>query len=47
MLSYRALFVASLFTTLVAVGCTPEYPKCETDKDCSSKSEFCVAGKCQ
>ena len=47
MLSYRSLVVASLFSAFVAIGCTPEYPKCETDKDCSSKNEFCVAGKCQ
>ena len=28
------------------VGCKPEYPACETDKDCKAK-EFCVARKCQ
>ncbi len=36
-----------LATTAVAVaGCTPDYPSCETDKDCHDK-EFCVARKCQ
>jgi len=34
-------------TAAVAVaGCTPDYPSCETDKDCHAK-EFCVARKCQ
>jgi peptidoglycan-associated lipoprotein len=28
------------------LGCKPEYPACETDKDCKDK-EFCVARKCQ
>jgi peptidoglycan-associated lipoprotein len=27
-------------------GCKPDYPTCETDKDCKAK-EFCVARKCQ
>jgi peptidoglycan-associated lipoprotein len=27
-------------------GCRPDYPSCETDKDCHGK-EFCVANKCQ
>src|SRR5262245_36132438 len=32
---------------VVAVpGCKPDYPACETDKDCKPK-EFCVARKCQ
>src|SRR5262245_59618529 len=31
---------------LVAVaGCKPDYPACDTDKDCKPK-EFCVARKC-
>src|ERR1700712_943596 len=47
MLSSRALIVASLFSALIAVGCKPDYPRCETDKDCSDKKEFCVAGKCE
>jgi peptidoglycan-associated lipoprotein len=32
---------------VVAAGCGPSYPSCETDKDCADKKEFCVAGKCQ
>ena len=39
--------LASILTAVVVAGCTPDYPNCETDKNCSSKSEFCVAGKCQ
>jgi peptidoglycan-associated lipoprotein len=27
-------------------GCKPDYPTCDTDKDCKEK-EFCVARKCQ
>jgi len=42
-----AVFLAStaLLLTLGA-GCKPDYPTCETDKDCHTK-EFCVANKCQ
>jgi len=42
-----AAFLASaaLFLAL-GVGCKPDYPTCETDKDCHEK-EFCVANKCQ
>jgi peptidoglycan-associated lipoprotein len=36
------LVVAAAF----AAGCKPDYPSCETDKDCHPK-EFCVANKCQ
>jgi peptidoglycan-associated lipoprotein len=36
--------VAALFVATSA--CKPEYPACETDKDCKTK-EFCVARKCQ
>ena len=31
---------------VATVGCKPEYPACDTDKDCKDK-EFCVARKCQ
>lgn len=31
---------------LGGVSCKPDYPTCETDKDCKAK-EFCVARKCQ
>ena len=31
---------------LATTSCKPEYPACDTDKDCKSK-EFCVARKCQ
>jgi len=43
----RAFFVASLMGAALVAGCTPDYPNCETDKDCAAKTEFCVAGKCQ
>jgi peptidoglycan-associated lipoprotein len=35
-----------LASGLVVGGCKPDYPTCETDKDCHEK-EFCVARKCQ
>jgi peptidoglycan-associated lipoprotein len=38
-----ALLVAAVLPT---VGCKPDYPSCETDKECHEK-EFCVARKCQ
>jgi peptidoglycan-associated lipoprotein len=31
---------------VAATACKPEYPACDTDKDCKAK-EFCVARKCQ
>jgi peptidoglycan-associated lipoprotein len=37
-------FVATLFVT--TTSCKPDYPACDTDKDCKAK-EFCVARKCQ
>lgn len=43
----RIFVAASFLTALFTLGCSPEYPKCETDKDCTAKKEFCVAGKCQ
>ena len=43
--SIAALFGAALLF-LVLPGCKPEYPKCDSDKDCKEK-EFCVANKCQ
>src|SRR3954447_1965879 len=45
---YRTLPVGSLlaFAILAAAGCKPDYPSCDTDKDCKPK-EFCVARKCQ
>ena len=39
--------VTALAATAVISGCGPNYPSCETDKDCAEKKEFCVAGKCQ
>ena len=35
-----------LLAGLAAFGRKPDYPSCETDKDCHDK-EFCVARKCQ
>jgi peptidoglycan-associated lipoprotein len=37
---------ALVSTVLLGTGCKPDYPTCETDKDCHEK-EFCVARKCQ
>ena len=34
--------VFALGVAVFATGCTPDYPSCETDKDCHAK-EFCVA----
>ncbi len=43
----RIFVIGGIAAAALAVGCTPDYPNCETDKDCTSKKEFCVAGKCQ
>ena len=45
--TFRAFVVGSILTAVASLGCTPDYPNCETDKDCTAKKEFCVAGKCQ
>lgn len=42
----RSLLVAAWITVLAGVGCKPDYPNCDTDKDCKEK-EFCVNRKCQ
>ena len=45
--TYAAAVVLAVGTCgLLAAGCKPDYPSCETDKDCHEK-EFCVARKCQ
>jgi peptidoglycan-associated lipoprotein len=31
---------------LATTGCKPDYPACDTDKDCKAK-EFCIGRKCQ
>jgi peptidoglycan-associated lipoprotein len=38
-------FLGTLIFVAMA-GCTPEYPACDTDKNCKEK-EFCVSRKCQ
>jgi peptidoglycan-associated lipoprotein len=43
----HVIALASILAAVVVAGCTPDYPNCETDKNCSAKNEFCVAGKCQ
>jgi len=43
----RAVVLGSILAAAFVLGCKPDYPSCETDKDCTSKSEFCVSGKCQ
>ena len=35
-----------MLASLGLAACKPDYPSCETDKDCHNK-EFCVANKCQ
>ncbi len=35
-----------LLSVILLAGCKPDYPVCDTDKDCKPK-EFCVARKCQ
>src|SRR6266700_1679939 len=44
----QRLWLLSLLVTAAAAvaGCKPDYPSCETDKDCHEK-EFCVDRKCQ
>lgn len=49
----RTIRSSSLFAFgLIAVGfalqgCKPTYPKCDSDDNCSEKSEVCVNGQCQ
>ena len=43
----HAIALGSFVLAIAVIGCTPDYPNCETDKNCAAKSEFCVAGKCQ
>jgi peptidoglycan-associated lipoprotein len=43
----RWLAALSLIVSALMLGaCKPDYPSCETDKECHDK-EFCVANKCQ
>ena len=46
LLTAATLAAMILTVGLVVSGCKPDYPTCETDKDCHDK-EFCVARKCQ
>jgi peptidoglycan-associated lipoprotein len=41
-----ALAAVAVALTLAGSGCTPDYPSCETDKDCHAQ-EHCVNNKCQ
>jgi peptidoglycan-associated lipoprotein len=43
---HKAALLAAGLAALLVAGCKPDYPTCETDKDCHEK-EFCVARKCQ
>jgi peptidoglycan-associated lipoprotein len=45
-LLHSALRLSAVLAALIAAGCKPDYPTCETDKDCHEK-EFCVGHKCQ
>jgi len=40
------LDVSGALLIVAMAGCKPDYPACDTDKDCKSK-EFCVGRKCQ
>lgn len=45
----RLLQTATLLMSLLFValtGCSPSYPKCDTDEDCH-EAEYCVNGQCQ
>jgi peptidoglycan-associated lipoprotein len=37
----------ALMVAVVLGGCGPTYPKCDSDKDCKEKNEYCVNGMCQ
>jgi peptidoglycan-associated lipoprotein len=39
----------AVVTAAAVVACNPDYPNCDTDKDCQKdgRKEFCVARKCQ
>ena len=41
------LFLATLLTAGVVVGCGPTYPNCETDEHCEETSERCVETLCK
>src|SRR6185369_7851794 len=46
----QRIFLLGLIAGAAAIAvasCSPDYPSCETDKDCQEKKEFCVARKCQ
>ncbi len=46
----RNVLTAPFLAILAVVSftaCQPDYPTCETDKDCKAKGEFCVDRKCQ
>jgi hypothetical protein len=44
--SALALAVVAVAVAFSVAGCDPDYPSCETDKNCHAK-EFCVNAKCQ
>src|SRR5215203_1206173 len=44
--SALAFAVVALAVAFSVAGCDPDYPDCETDKQCHAK-EFCVNRKCQ
>jgi peptidoglycan-associated lipoprotein len=48
MRTHRIVLLGLCAASLIvgAQACKPDYPTCETDKDCHGK-EFCVARKCQ
>jgi peptidoglycan-associated lipoprotein len=45
-LGVSALAFVAVAVAFSVAGCDPDYPSCETDKNCHAK-EFCVNAKCQ
>lgn len=44
----RRILISAFFVGALALGgCTPTYPKCETDEHCKEHSEVCINGACQ
>jgi len=45
-MSNRMFRLALVVATVLAAGCSPEYPNCSNDGECH-ENEFCVNGSCQ
>lgn len=46
-MSRRLAVLALGLGVAVLTGCPPTYPKCDSDEQCKSHNEVCVAGQCQ